>query len=101
VRVVITKTALSNLEHGLIFMREKHSEKLCLEVGEEVIRSTNNLIKNPKIGQTEQSLLGMKLGHRRILVGHFKIIYRLVKDQDIILITDIFDSRQDPNKIAR
>lgn len=35
--------------------------------------------------------------HRRIIEGHYKIIYRV--EGQAIYITDIFDSRQDPNKM--
>lgn len=75
---MITETALTNLERGLNFMRKKHPEHLCLEVGETVIRSTNKLAENPNVGQLEPILDELELGHRRIIVGHFKIIYRVI-----------------------
>jgi mRNA-degrading endonuclease RelE of RelBE toxin-antitoxin system len=99
VKVVITETALSNLENGLKFMRKKHPEKLCFEVGKNVIRSANDLASNPNLGQIEPLLQSLNLNHRRIMVGHFKIIYRIIEKPNIILVTDIFDSRQDPNKM--
>ena len=37
------------------------------------------------------------LGHRPIIEGHFKIIYKV--EGEYIYITDIFDSRQDPDKM--
>ena len=39
----------------------------------------------------------MMLGHRRLIESHFKIIYRVIGD--CIYITDIFDSRQDADKM--
>ncbi len=98
-KVIITETALTNLEHGLRFMRKKHPEALCIEIGEKVIRSTHQLADNPNIGQVEPTLEILKLNRRRIIVGYFKIVYRVIEEQTIILITDIFDSRQDPNKM--
>jgi hypothetical protein len=41
----------------------------------------------------------MNLGHRYLVEGNFKIIYRIV--DDIIWVTDIFDSRQDPEKMFK
>ena len=97
--MIITETALTNLERGLNFMRKKHPEYLCLEVGETVIHSTYQLAANPNVGQLEPILDELELGHRRIIVGHFKIIYRVVQEQGNNLVTDIFDSRQIPSKM--
>lgn len=35
--------------------------------------------------------------YRRVIAGHFKIIYRVV--DGVVLVSDIFDSRQDPSKM--
>jgi mRNA-degrading endonuclease RelE of RelBE toxin-antitoxin system len=37
------------------------------------------------------------LQHRRLIVGNYKIIY-LIED-DVVYISDIFDTRQDPKKM--
>lgn len=39
------------------------------------------------------------MGHRRLVVGHFKIIYRILPGEIIVL--DIFDSRQDPDRMLK
>jgi plasmid stabilization system protein ParE len=39
----------------------------------------------------------MKEGHRYLVSGNYKIIYKEVNEG--ILITDVFDTRQDPQKI--
>ncbi|TNF28222.1 MAG: type II toxin-antitoxin system RelE/ParE family toxin [Bacteroidetes bacterium] len=98
-KVVITETALTNLEHGLEFMRKRHPENRCIEVGRNVILSTYELADNPFIGQIEPILEDLKLKHRRIIVGHFKVVYRIIEEQNTVLVTDIFDSRQDPAKM--
>jgi hypothetical protein len=36
-------------------------------------------------------------GHRRVIVGPFKIIYRLTANA--VYVTDIFDSRRDPKRM--
>ena len=45
----------------------------------------------------EEYLRHLNLGHRRIVTDHYKIIYR-IEDQ-VIYITDIFDTRQNPGKM--
>ncbi|MBK9417484.1 MAG: type II toxin-antitoxin system RelE/ParE family toxin [Flavobacteriales bacterium] len=36
-------------------------------------------------------------GHRRVVVGNYKIVYRV--HQEAVRIVDVFDSRQDPGKM--
>lgn len=39
----------------------------------------------------------MNLGHRRVIVKNFKIVYRI--ENDLIVVNDIFDSRRDPDRM--
>lgn len=57
----------------------------------------DSLVLNPYKGQLEDYLNHLKLDHRRIIEGHFKIVYRVEKK--FIYVTDFFDSRQDPSKM--
>jgi len=52
------------------------------------------LKSNAFSGQLEPGLEELGLQHRRVIVGPFKIIYRITPKQ--IVVTDIFDSRRDP-----
>lgn len=53
---------------------------------------------HPKLGATEEYLEDLGEGHRSLLVGTlYKIIY-LIK-APLIFITDIFDVRQDTDKM--
>jgi hypothetical protein len=47
----------------------------------------------------EENLKDLKQGHRYIIQGNYKIIYRIIGDE--IFITDIFDWRQNPTKMKR
>ncbi|MCU0319570.1 MAG: hypothetical protein MUE88_05780 [Flavobacteriales bacterium] len=58
-------------------------------------RKIRSLGSNPGVGQFEPELAWMNAGHRRLIVRHFKIVYR-IKD-DVIIVNDIFDSRKDPD----
>jgi hypothetical protein len=57
-----------------------------------------HFLKNPSIGQREEYLEHMGQLHRRIIEGNYKIIYR--QEGEVIYVTDIFDSRQDPAKMG-
>ena len=58
---------------------------------------TDKLLTNPSMGQQEEYLEHLGLGHRRVIDGNYKIIYRV--EGENIYITYIFDSRQDPAKM--
>lgn len=50
------------------------------------------------LGQEEERLKHFGKGHRYILVEKtYKVIYRAAKH--IIFVTDVFDTRQDPDKM--
>jgi plasmid stabilization system protein ParE len=57
------------------------------------------LSRYPGLGQLELGLAKLDQGHRRLVVGHFKVIYRV--DKDRVVVVDIFDSRRDPGRIAQ
>jgi len=50
-------------------------------------------------GQIEGNLQKLGEDHRYLVEGNYKIIYKKVKEG--ILITDVFDTRQDPVKILK
>ncbi len=72
-------------------------KNIAQKLKDKIFHSTKQLIKYPNSGQTEESLVELKEGHRYLVFVNHKIVYKKVKEG--ILITDIFDTRQDPIKI--
>ncbi|GMQ32540.1 type II toxin-antitoxin system RelE/ParE family toxin [Algoriphagus taiwanensis] len=68
-----------------------------LEIKNQLLNKVDSLGKNPDLGQYEEYLEHLEKGHRRLIEGTFKIIYRV--EGDFIYITDFFDSRQNPKKM--
>lgn len=62
-----------------------------------IFSATNQLITHPESGQVEQTLVQLEEGHRYLVSKNYKIIYKKVNEG--VLITDVFDSRQDPTMI--
>lgn len=58
---------------------------------------TSQLEKHSQIGQIEELLKELDGGHRYIVNDNYKIIYKIQIDK--LYITDVFDTRQDPDKI--
>ena len=75
------------------------------EAGIQVARRTISKITDavllltqfPRGGQIEPWLEHKGLDHRRAVVGNYKVVYRIDKQE--IKIIDVFDARQDPKKM--
>ena len=81
------------------YYRDTASLKVAMKIKNDIFKSTMQLVEFPKSGQIETNLVNMNMEHRYIVSGNYKIIYREVNEG--ILITDIFDSRQDPLKLKK
>ena len=73
------------------------SERVAKKIKNEILTSTNHFKRNPYSGSLETNLEELNEGHRYLVEGNYKIIYKEIKEG--ILITDVFDTRQDPIKI--
>ena len=62
-----------------------------------VLKKALLLKSNPHLGPIEEQLQELVQGHRYLVTGNFKIIYRIV-DQTVY-VTDVFDTRQDPDSM--
>jgi len=96
-KLVYTEQALISLEEVLEFIAPKISYEKLIEIRDKILDASETLLEQPLAGQKEYLLEHLQLGHRRIVEGHYKIIYKVVGEY--IYITDIFDSRQDPAKM--
>lgn len=55
---------------------------------------------NPKLGKVEPILVGHRYEYRSLVVHpHFKLIYYINKDKDRIVITNLWDTRQEPQAL--
>ncbi len=96
-KLLYTEQALVSLEEALAFIDPKISHKKLIEIRDKILDKADTLLSQPLKGQKEPFLEHLGLGHRRLVEGHYKIIYRIVGEY--IYVTDIFDSRQDPDKM--
>ena len=72
-----------SLEEALSLIAPKVTPEKLMEIRDSILDTAD--------------LEDLGLGHRRLIESHYKIIYRVVGEY--IYITDIFDSRQDPDKM--
>lgn len=93
----ITDYAMMRLVESVELTLGSASMEKREEVIDHVLEETRRLIQWPRAGQVEIWLAGRDHEYRRLVVGNFKIIYRI--EADVIHVTDIFDARQDPNRM--
>lgn len=98
-QIIWTNFAISELKNIFLYYRMVAGDKTADKIRKSIFNSTKPLIKNPLIGAIEVNLTELKQGHRYLVEGNYKIIYRLIDNN--IYITDIFDCRQNPIKMKK
>ncbi|MEM8894888.1 MAG: type II toxin-antitoxin system RelE/ParE family toxin [Bacteroidota bacterium] len=98
-KVVYTDQSIESLQESLEFAIEEQDlpHEMASELKKRLFIRADGLAVNPYKGQREEYLQHLNEGHRRIIEGHFKIVYKV--ENDILYITDFFDSRQSPEKM--
>lgn len=96
-KVIWSNFAEVSLKAIFKYYREVAGIHIAIIIRSEILAATKQLIKHPKSGQEEELLTQLEEGHRYLVKRHHKIIYKQVNEG--ILITDVFDKRQDPIKI--
>lgn len=96
-KIIWSDFASETLKDIYNYYKEVANENIAIKIKKSVFTSTRQLIKHPNSGQLEENLKKLNEGHRYLVAGNYKIIYKYVREG--ILITDVFDSRQDPKKI--
>ncbi|MCA2951408.1 MAG: type II toxin-antitoxin system RelE/ParE family toxin [Cytophagales bacterium] len=96
-KLVYTEQAIASLQECMDFFPPEVPSEKVNEIRDRILAKADKLLVNPYIGQQEEYLEHMGQSHRRVIEGNYKIIYKV--EGDAIFITDIFDSRQDPEKM--
>lgn len=94
-----TKFALDELHHIYDYYKVNVSVLIANNIKESILLSTHQLESQPLSGTPELLLQHLNQGHRYIIRGNYKIIYKIQNKK--LFITDIFDTRQDPESIKR
>jgi toxin ParE1/3/4 len=97
VRVITSDWGKSQLRNIYSYYKERATIKVASQIRSSILNRFKELLLNPEMGQEENSLIHLQLGHRYLVEGHYKIIYRIIGND--IRIEDIFDTRQHPGKM--
>lgn len=96
-KVVFTDQSIDSLNECMDFLSLTVNPRKIKAIQNSILDKAETLAQNPGIGQAEPLLQHLGFGHRRIVFHHIKIIYKI--EGDSVIITDFFDSRQDPCKM--
>ena len=96
-KVIWSDFASETLKDIYDYYKEVASETIARKIKENIFIATRQLINHPESGQIEEALLQLEEGHRYLVNNNYKIVYKKVEEG--VLITDVFDTRQDPIKI--
>ena len=96
-KIVITRPAWESYRQALLFLAGYLTDRELERWDTKLWDNIDDLKRNPRRGQYEPWLEYKGEGHRRLVVGKFKVIYRI--EGYTIYVTDIFDARQDPGKM--
>ncbi|MBK6283972.1 MAG: type II toxin-antitoxin system RelE/ParE family toxin [Draconibacterium sp.] len=96
-KIFWTDFASGTLTEIYEYYKEKASPIVARKIKSEIFKSTQQLKQFPYSGHVELNLQKLNKGYRYLVKGNYKIIYKEIPEG--ILITDIFDTRQDPVKI--
>lgn len=96
-KVLITQHAKHVLSEIVAYYQRVGYGKYGRKIRALLIQKALLLAKFPLMGSEEQLLKELNLGHRYIVEGNYKIVYRI--EGKIIYITDMFDTRRSPEDI--
>ena len=98
-KIIWTDFASEMLSEIYQYYKVKASLAIAKKIKNEIFTATQQLKKYPVSGPIELNLEKINEGHRYLVKGNYKIIYKEVSEG--VLITDVFDARQDPIKINK
>lgn len=96
-RVIWSNWALERLDEIHAYLEREASARVADRTVARILEAVALLAQYPRGGQVEPWLEHKGLGHRRAVVGNYKVIYRIHEQE--IRVTDVFDARQDPRKM--
>jgi plasmid stabilization system protein ParE len=96
-KVFWTKFALNSLSQAYNYYTKNVSVNIACSIRDGILSGTKQLEKHSQSGQIEELLLDFDEGHRYIIRGNYKIIYKIQNQK--VYISDVFDTRQNSEKI--
>lgn len=98
-KIVLTDIARARLKDIYLYYKQEASLKAAKSIKDSIIREIYKLKKHPESGNEEAYLSHLNRGYRKLIIGNYKAIYRII--ENTIVIDTIFDSRQEPKEMLK
>lgn len=99
--ILWTDFAINQLKDIFDYNLVKASRTIAQRLTQKIIDATIILENNPKSGRKEDLLSKRPQEFRFLIIKNYKIIYWIDYEFNIINISMVFDSRQNPSKLAK
>jgi plasmid stabilization system protein ParE len=100
-KILWTDFAINQLKDIFDYHLVKASTTVAQKLVQKIIDATIILENNPKFGRKEDLLVDRSQEFRFIVVKNYKIIYWIDFEFNIINVSMVFDTRQNPVKIGK
>ena len=95
--IIWTDFAIKNLKAIFDYYSVNGGKQVAHKIRKEILNSVKQLASNPNSGQLELNLEELSEKYRYLVVGNYKLVYRIVVNQ--IVVNDIFHTKQNPFKM--
>tara|TARA_R110002124_G_scaffold109723_4_gene263159 strand:+ start:22067 stop:22384 length:318 start_codon:yes stop_codon:yes gene_type:complete len=96
-----TQIAEDKLNDIFIYYKLKAGHRVAQKLINGIVDTTIDLEKTPKIGQKENLLSDRTQNFRYLVHKNYKVIYWINEKQNRIEIANVFDCRQNPEKMTK
>lgn len=93
--------AEEKLEDIFHYYKVKAGAKIAKKIVNEIVDKTIDLKEHPKKGQVEELLFDRVQEFRYLVSSNYKIIYYINLNTNRIVIANVFDTRQNPEKLKK
>jgi plasmid stabilization system protein ParE len=100
-KILWTDFAIDQLKDIFDYHLVKASSNIAQRLIQKIIDATIILEKNPKAGRKEDLLANRPQDFRFLIIKNYKVIYWIDYKFNIINVSMVFDTRQDPEKIDK
>ena len=100
-KIIWSDYAETQLDKIFEYYAENASDRVAKNLIQKIIAEPNRLLESPNSSQIEGLLLDRENLYRYLICKNYKIIYSVDEKKHFIQIADVFDTRQNPEKIKR
>lgn len=100
-KIIWSNFSETQLDEIFEYYEKKASVRVASKIVTGIIEESEKLIKASFIGQEEELLKEREIKYRYLVFKNYKLIYSIDEKNGFIKIADVFDTRQNPQKIKR